>query len=335
MTLPGPSFTAGKPIMHRYRHLFGPVPSRRLGWSLGVDLTPFKTCTLDCVFCQLGRTTVKTAARSEHVSTVSVKRELENWLKRDGKADFITLAGSGEPTLHSRFAEIIDFIHAHTDIPVALLTNGTTLCLPEVRAGACRADLVKVTLSAWNETSFRLIHRPCRGVTFAQLFEGECQLRREFHGQLWVEVFLLRGINSTAHEVRRIAKLVRAIKPDRVQLNTAIRPTAESFVRAVPASRLDELARLFNPPAEVIAEFSSPTRPSVVRANERLVLGLLRRRPCTALQISGACNLHGNECAKYLGRLLRRGEIQADRPGDGAYYTVTDHKVIVSRKGKR
>jgi wyosine [tRNA(Phe)-imidazoG37] synthetase (radical SAM superfamily) len=302
---------------------------------LGVDLTPFKTCTLDCVFCQLGRTTDKTAVRREYVPTASVKREIKDWLKRDGKADYITLAGSGEPTLHSRFGEVIDFIHAHTTIPVALLTNGTTLFLPEVRAAACRADLVKVTLSAWNETSFQLIHRPCRVVTFAQLLEGECQLRQEFHGQLWVEVFLLRGINSAADDVRRIAKLTRTIKPNRVQINTAIRPTAESFVRAVPASRLDELARLFDPPAEVIAEFGSLTRPSLVRANERLVLGLLRRRPCTAMQISGACNLHGNECAKYLGRLLRRGDIQADRPGDGAYYTATDRKVTSPRKGKR
>ncbi len=325
--------------MHRYCHLFGPVPSRRLGWSLGVDLTPFKTCTLDCVFCQLGRTTVKTAERREYVPTESVKRELGDWLKRDGKADFITLAGSGEPTLHTRFAEIIDFIHQRSAIPVALLTNGTTLCLPEVRDGACRADLVKVTLAAWNEKLFDFIHRPCQGVTLQRLLEGESQLRQAFHGQLWVEVFLLRGINSTADDVRRMAPLVRALKPDRVHLNTAIRPPAEPLAKAVSRSRLEELASLFDPSAEVVAEFSSPTRPSLIRANERLILSLLRRRPSTALQISGACNLHGNESAKYLGRLLRRGAIHASRAGAGAYYAVTDCSQAVAAdptgKGKR
>jgi wyosine [tRNA(Phe)-imidazoG37] synthetase (radical SAM superfamily) len=325
--------------MNRYRHLFGPVPSRRLGWSLGVDLTPFKTCTLDCVFCQLGRTTVKTAERREYVPTTSVKKEIEDWLKRDGKADFITLAGSGEPTLHTRFAELIDFIHARSAIPVALMTNGTTLFLPEVRVGACRADLVKVTLTAWNEKLFNFIHRPCQGVTLGRLIEGERQLREEFHGQLWAEAFLLRGINSTADDVRRIAEIVRTIKPDRVQFNTSIRPPAESFAKAVPRSRLIELAGLFDPPAEVVAEFVSPARPSLVRANERLILSLLRRRPCTAMQISGACNLHGNECAKYLGLLVRRGAIRADRREGGAYYETTDREQAVevglSRKGTR
>lgn len=306
--------------MHRYRHIFGPVPSRRLGWSLGVDLTPFKTCTLDCVFCQLGRTTARTAERREYVSTDAVKKELQDWLRRDGRADYITLAGSGEPTLHTRFAEIIDFVHARTTLPVALMTNGTLLSLPEVRAGACRADLVKVTFTSWSEKLFRFIHRPCRGVTFQNLLEGERQLRREFPGQLWVEVFLLRGINSTADDVRRIARLVRTLQPDRVQLNTAIRPPAESFAKAVPGPRLAELARLFAPPAEAIAEFASSRRPSKVRANERLILSLLRRRPCTAVQISGACNLHGNESAKYLGRLLRRGAIRASRAGAEEYY---------------
>jgi len=325
--------------MNRYQHLFGPVPSRRLGWSLGVDLTPFKTCTLDCVFCQLGRTTVKTTERREYVPTQSVKREIDDWLKTDGKADFITLAGSGEPTLHTRFAEIIDFIHARSAIPVALMTNGTTLFLPEVRAGACRADLVKVTLTAWNEKLFDFIHRPCQEVTLRRLLEGERQLRQEFHGQLWVEVFLLRGINSTADDVRSIARLVRATKPNRVQFNTSIRPPAEPLAKAVPSSRLKALASLFDPPAEVVTEFSSHTRPSTVRANERLILNLLRRRPCTAMQISGACNLHGNESAKHLGRLLRQGTVHADRPGDGAYYAATGRKQAVdadrSRKGKR
>jgi wyosine [tRNA(Phe)-imidazoG37] synthetase (radical SAM superfamily) len=310
-------------MKREYKYLFGPVPSRRLGWSMGVDLTPFKTCTLDCVFCQLGHTTRKTAARCEYVSTLAVKREIAAWIKKDGKADFITLAGSGEPTLHTRFGEIIDFIHGRSDIPVALMTNGTTLAQPDVRDGACRADVVKVTLSAWNEELFQEIHRPCAGVTLRRLLDGERALRRVFRGQLWVEVFLMQGVNSTTDDVRRLAELVRTLKPDRVQLNTAIRPPAEPVARALTRFRLETLARLFDPPAEVIAAFHSRARPGIVRHNERLVLGLLRRRPCTAMQIAGACNLHGNACAKYLGRLLRRGAIHADHTVADVYYTAT------------
>jgi wyosine [tRNA(Phe)-imidazoG37] synthetase (radical SAM superfamily) len=255
-----------------------------------------------------------------------VKSEIEDWLKHGGKADFITLAGSGEPTLHSRFGELIDFIHARSDIPVALLTNGTTLFQPEVRAAAGRADLVKVTLATWNQRLFERIHRPCRGVTFRRLVEGERRLREEFHGKLWVEVFVLRGINSTADDMRRIAKIARTIQPDRVQLNTSVRPPAEPLVRAVSGCRLKELARRFGSTAEVVADFRSSTDSPVVRAHKQLILSLLRRRPCTAVQISGACNLQGNECAKYLGRLLQQGAIHADRTGGGAYYTPTGRK---------
>lgn len=221
-----------------------------------------------------GTTVLVGCAHSGIINTLDYIQSLT-----DGKADFITLAGSGEPTLHTRFAEIIDFIH-----------------------------------------------RPCQGVTLRRLLEGERQLRQEFHGQLWVEVFLLRGINSTAEDVRHIARLVREITPNRVQFNTSIRPPAEPIAKAVPSSRMEELASLFDPAAEVVADFSSHTRPSIVRANEKLILNLLRRRPCTAMQISGACNLHGNESAKYLGRLLRRGAIHATRTGDGEYYAATGRK---------
>jgi len=129
--------------MNRYRHLFGPVPSRRLGRSLGVDLTPFKTCTLDCIFCQLGHTTNKTLDRKEYVPVVAVEAELETWIKEGGKADYITLSGSGEPTLHTRFGEVLQFVRDQTAIPTALLSNGTLFWLPEVREAARHADIVK------------------------------------------------------------------------------------------------------------------------------------------------------------------------------------------------
>lgn len=305
--------------MNRYSHLFGPVPSRRLGRSLGVDLTPFKTCTLDCIFCQLGRTTVKTAERREYVPTNSVTKEIEAWLKIDGKADYITLSGSGEPTLHNRFGEIIDFIHECTKIPVALLTNGTTLHLPAVRSAAARADVVKVTLSAWDQKSFEHIHRPCVDVTFRRLANGERRLRDEFWGQIWMEVFLLGGINSTRADVQRIAKVARQIKPDRIQLNTCIRPSAEDFAFAVEKEQMAELAKIFDPPAEVIAE-SHATQRSAGRTNETIIFDMLRRRPCTAAQIANAFGMHLNEVSKHVGALIQAGRIRAERRNLEVYF---------------
>jgi len=235
-----------------FTYLFGPVPSRRLGRSLGVDLTPRKTCTFDCVFCQLGPTTHKTVQRQAYVPTAAVIAELTQWLHAGGTADYITLAGSGEPTLHADFGAIIQFLRAATTIPVALLTNGSLLGDPAVRAAAAQANVVKASLSAWDQPSFASINRPHAALTCAAVVEGLRQFRTAFSGTLWLEVFIVWGMNSIPMDVQAIARLAQTVHPDLVQLNTAVRPPAEEFVQALPRARLEELAALFDPPAEVI-----------------------------------------------------------------------------------
>ena len=304
-----------------YRYLFGPVPSRRFGRSLGIDLTPFKTCSLDCVFCQLGRTTCKTARRGEYVPIQHVLAEFDEWLRTDGNADVVTLSGSGEPTLHARFGEVIEFIRCKTDIPVLLLTNGTMLSVPEVRAAAAGATMVKVSLSAWDQRTFEHLNRPCSGLTFAQLVAGEAAFREAFSGQLYLEVFLLWGINSTPADVKRIAELVAMIGPDRVQLNTAVRPPAEDFAVALPRQHMAELAELFSPPAEVIAEFSAD-HASDIQANENTILAMLQRRPCTAEQVAAVFGMHPNEVSKYIGKLSRTGRVRSSRSEGAVYYSA-------------
>jgi len=188
----------------KYNCLFGPVPSRRFGRSLGVDLTPYKTCSLDCIFCQLGRTTEKTVARKEYVPTDIVLSELKEWLNKDGRADYITLSGSGEPTLHSRFGEVLEFIRANSKIPAVLLSNGTMLNLPEVRDAAACANVVKCSLSAWNQVSYEWVNRPHPQLRFDHLIKGQKDFRAQFKGQLWMEIFLIAGTNSTPANVRKI-----------------------------------------------------------------------------------------------------------------------------------
>ncbi|PKL49247.1 MAG: radical SAM protein [Candidatus Riflebacteria bacterium HGW-Riflebacteria-2] len=302
-----------------YKHLFGPVPSRRFGRSLGIDLTPFKICSYDCVFCQLGRTTRLTLARENFVDLDETLSEIEHWLKNDGKADQITLAGSGEPTLHAGFGEVISFVKARTRIPVAVLTNGSMLYLPEVRKAAAQADIVKISLSAWDQESLEKINRPAPGYRFEQLIEGEKQFRNEFSGKLWIEVFMLDGINSTPAEVAKIAAFVRQIRPDRVQLNTCVRPPAEESARAVPEKSLRELATVFEPAAEIIAEYRAADG-GEVKVNEQAILEMLQRRPCTADQIAEVFGMHLNEVSKYLGMLTRSDLVTATHRNNDVYY---------------
>jgi wyosine [tRNA(Phe)-imidazoG37] synthetase (radical SAM superfamily) len=304
-----------------YKYLFGPVPSRRLGRSLGIDLTPCKTCNFDCVFCQLGRTRNKTAVRKEYVPVDEVLAEIESWLRDDGEADYITLSGSGEPTLHAGFGRVLDFLKK-TDIPSALLTNGSMLNIPQVRDAALLADTVKISLSVWDQHSLEMINRPHEGFRFDDILEGQKNFRRHFKGLLLLEVFVLLGMNSMSADMEKIATHAKEIKPDRIQLNTVTRPPAEEFAAAPSAEILESLAGLFDPPAEIVAEFKSDLS-GKIRANEETIMAMLRRRPCTMEQVAQAFDLHVNEASKYLGRLMRVGRIRAVRKKEAVYYDVS------------
>jgi wyosine [tRNA(Phe)-imidazoG37] synthetase (radical SAM superfamily) len=301
-----------------YHYLFGPVPSRRLGRSLGIDLTPLKTCSLDCVFCQLGRTTNQTLDRKAYYPTEDIIAEVAHWLTNDGCADYLTLSGSGEPSLHAGFGEVLRFLHDQP-MPSALLTNGTLLDRPAVRASAALAHVVKVSLSAWDQKSFEWINRPHRQLTFQSFFHGLKQFRDGFDGQLWLEVFLLSGLNAMRGQVEKIAALSRELAPERIHLNTIARPPAEDFAVAVPISQLEDLCSLFDPPA-CIAVDTVTSRSPAVKANQSAILALLKRRPCTNRQIQTAFGLHINEVSKTLGRLIQRNLIRTDVRNNEVYY---------------
>ena len=305
-------------------HVFGPVPSRRLGRSLGVDLMPFKTCSYDCIYCQLGRTTCKTIERREWVPMDAVldelKRKLACW------PDYITLSGSGEPTLHSRLGEIIEHIQMMTDVPVAVLTNGSLLWQPQVRAELALADVVLPSLDAGDAAKFDIINRPHSSLSFDQVIDGLIAFRGEFTGQYWLEVFLLAGYQAILADVDRIAALVKEIRPDRVQLNTVARPPAEEFALSVAREELARLARRFRLHAEVVVE-----RPSrVVQRSRRLdtcgALDLLLRRPCTAEQAARGLGLNRLEILKHLEALVARGEIETSRHEGEVYYHARHSK---------
>jgi wyosine [tRNA(Phe)-imidazoG37] synthetase (radical SAM superfamily) len=310
-----------KPVT-QYRYLFGPVPSRRLGLSLGVDLIPPKTCSFNCIFCQAGRTTCLTVDRKAYVPVHAIVAELGHWLRQGGTADFITLAGSGEPTLHSGFGRIIDFVHRHSKIKVAVLTNGSLLHDPVVRRAAAKADMVKISLNAWDPASFNRIQRPDSHLTFEQHLEGLRAFRRLFKGQVWLEVFLVSGINSDTATVKRLAELARSIHPDRIHINTAVRPPAEVGIRPVTPARIAKLAALFQPRAEVMADFS--TRPRRMRtaagASVAAVVSLVRRHPSTVRDIAAGLGVPLARVRQWVQVLQTAGRITAGKRGGRVYY---------------
>jgi len=305
-------------VQKAIKYVFGPVPSRRLGRSLGVDLVPFKTCTYDCIYCQLGRTTCKTIERKKWTPIDAVLDELKQ--KLACRPDYITLSGSGEPTLHSRIGELINAIQVMTNIPVAVLTNGSLLWQPEVRAQLANANVVLPSLDAGDEFRFRAINRPHAEISFARMVAGLVDFRREFRGQYWLEVFLLDGYTALKSEVAKLAEWVERIQPDKVQLNTVARPPAEEFAVVVPSERLNELARLFQPAAEVIADHRGSGMRSKVQAGRGAVLGLLRRRPCTVKDVADGLGLHPTEALKLVTGLERRHQVTGRLAGGQRYY---------------
>jgi len=301
-------------------HVFGPVPSRRLGRSLGVDLVPHKTCTLDCVYCQVGRTTRKTLERQCFLPVETVVAEIQAKLRAGPRPDHITLAGSGEPTLYSALGELIARIKAVCDVPVAVLTNGTLLGDAGVREDCASADVVLPSLDAGDEAMFQRINRPAEGITLETLVAGMAAFRDAYPGQIWLEVFLVDGVNDAPEHVGKIAALARRFRPNRIQLNTAVRPTAEPDVVCIPEDRLRTLCPLFTPPAEVIADYRRAPDPEAYRARAEDILEMIRRRPVTLDDIAAGIGVGRNEAAKLVGLLTTERRICAEARSGKTYF---------------
>jgi len=305
-------------------YVFGPVPSRRLGLSLGVDLVPFKTCTHDCLYCQLGRTTDKTVQRTEYVPVTEVLTQVETALTKGPRPDVITLAGSGEPTLHSRLGRIVQDIKRLTEVPLVILTNGSLFDRPEVRRDCVSADIVIPSLDAGTEETFQRINRPAAGMTLAQHVEGLVAFRDEFPGRFWLEVMLVEGVNTSDEEIARLRSLAERVRPDRIQLNTVVRPPAERTAVAVGRERLMEICRAMGPPAEIVGPVRSKhAAVENASANARCaedVLAVIQRHPCTAEDVAAGLGITRDEAARHLERLLAEQLVDRRVCGHQEYY---------------
>ena len=271
--------------MPAYRHLFGPVHSRRFGRSLGVDLVRPKTCSLNCLFCQLGPTPATTTERRADVPVNEIVAELNTWLRAGGQTDFVTLGGSGEPTLHPRFGEVLRWVRDNMPFRSLLLSNGTLFSLEEVRRDAALADVVKVSLHAWDQASFERIARPHASLRLDAILEGYRRFRSLFRGRLHLEVFVVPGINDQPEQMARIARLTIPFRPDVIQLNTLDRPPADSLVQTISSETLAQLAPLFSPVAEIPAcHPSGVSTASADLPDTDSLVALIRRHPASLNQ---------------------------------------------------
>lgn len=303
--------------MAQYKHLYGPVPSRRLGRSLGLDMVPMKTCCYDCVYCQLGATTQHTSERRGYVSVDEVLAELEAWLEAGGEADYLTFAGCGEPMLNIDLGDAMARAKALCDIPVCLLTNGALLWRKGPRDAAMQADLIVPSLDAATEETFQRINQPVKGLFIDQVIDGIKETVLEFHGDVWLEVMLVAGLNDTDEELAALGDAVREIRPAEVQINTVVRPAPGRDVERVDNGTLVRARVILGPGATVISSAWERDVPEGAEHSEQEVLALVSYRPCTLKDVSHGLGMHPNEAVKYLEHLISQGKLKReDRDGE-------------------
>jgi len=311
------------------RYVFGPVPSRRLGISLGVDLIPFKHCSLDCLYCECGRTTCLQSERSSFVNPSLVKEQLKEVLNHQKHLDYITFSGSGEPLLSIDIGEVIDYIKTLSSTPVAILTNGTLLHQKDVLRDITRCDLLLPSLDAADEETFNFINRPSPLLNFDQYINGLLQLKSQFKGPVWLEVFLAKGINDDPRHLGLLHTLIARIAPDKVQLNSLDRPPAYASILPLASDELERIAKSWpDLPVEVIKRTSRASEINHFSHNlQHNLLNTIRRRPLTMPDLVSLTGKEGSEIRRYLDILENEKQIKTIISGDQIYFADIEHQI--------
>jgi wyosine [tRNA(Phe)-imidazoG37] synthetase (radical SAM superfamily) len=304
----------------KHRFVYGPVPSRRLGFSLGVDILPYKTCSLDCIYCQLGPSGRTLNRRRAYFSVREILSQIRQALETAPRVDHITFSGSGEPTLNKNLGQIIRGVKKMTRIPVAVLTNGTLLTRQDVRAELQAADIVVPSLDAVPSSLFRKVNRPHSSLEAGRIIEGLVRFRKEFPGQIWLEVMLVKGVNDTPAHIRGLGKAAAAINPDRIQLNTVVRPPAEAFATPLSLRELHRIRKALGAKAEVVVAFDDKRRTRECGNLEEAIAAVVKRRPITARDLSASLGGRQAEIQNALNRLIEAGRVHAALHGQKTFY---------------
>ena len=311
----------------QYAHLFGPVRSRRLGSSLGVDLVPFKTCNCNCIYCECGGAPSVSHRRAEYIPASELISELEQYLNSIPPIDVVTFAGSGEPTLNTALGPVIRFVkNRFPGFKTALLTNGTLFHLREVRDEVLTVDLVLPSLDAVSPEVFHRVNRPCRGLDVRKLIDGLIAFSSEYKGDLRVEIFIVPGVNDTPAELVLFKDVLLKIRPTRVQLNSLDRPGPCEWVTTATVESLQMIAEYFRPlPVEIISRNASCVMPPLSHPEnlDGTIRRQLQRRPATLEEIAVLCSAAINEIQPVLNDLTARHFLETDKVNGRLYYRVT------------
>jgi len=317
------------------KYVFGPVASRRLGLSLGIDPIPRKLCTMDCIYCEVGPTDKLAFRRRDYVPVADILAEVRAVLgqlgalrvpEQSGRSveftplQYVTFSGSGEPTLHSRLGEMIRAVKSMTAVPVAVLTNGTLLFMEEVRRDLLEAGVGLPSLDAATQEVFERVDRPHPRLRIDRVIEGLRSFRREYWGQLWIEVLLVDGVNDGDEEVSRIKAALDSIAPDRVQLNTVVRPPSDSSARPVTREKMEAIRAILGDRTEIVASFRAGAKSREVDGLKDVIRAVVARRPMTIVDMVESLGCDVAEIEKEIGDLQRRGDLVCRKQGNEVFY---------------
>ncbi len=292
------------------KYTYGPVPSRRLGRSLGIDIVSSKSCTANCIYCQIGSREPLPPIRKRFFPPGDIEADIDTAVAVTEDIDWLTFSGSGEPTLSNDLGQLVDHCKSIGTAPVCVLTNGTLLWMPSVRDGLSNADLVVPNLDAAAPELFKRIVRPHESITFDKYLDGMLDFSSEFEGSLHLEIVLVAGINDSDEHLHKLAEIVEKISPDGVWIGTIKRPPAETYVKPVSEETLLKAAGIIGKSSEIIHDYKS-------RGNEvfpswdiaEKIIELLKRRPETAKNIAEGLSANYHETLKAISRLEESGEI--------------------------
>ncbi len=305
--------------------VFGPVRSRRLGLSLGVDPLVPKTCSFDCLYCEIGPTTCHTLERRAYRPLEEIEKALREKLSEPGlHFEVLTFAGSGEPMLHAQFGELVACARRLTDRPLCLLTNSSLFFREDVRREVQGVDILLPSLDAAREETFKRLNRPVPGLSVEKIIEGLATLRAEHPGEMWLEIMLVSGVNDREEDIEALVEAVSRIRPHRVQLNTVDRPPAYAEARALPLERLREIAARFTPQAEVISREALKAVSSRRPVSQEEILALLEHRPCPSEEIAQALGYDFRETLGALEEMVKKGLLRTKVHERRVFYHVAD-----------
>jgi wyosine [tRNA(Phe)-imidazoG37] synthetase (radical SAM superfamily) len=311
-----------------FRYLFGPIPSRRLGISLGVDLVPHKVCNLNCIYCESGNTSVHTNKRDDYIPYKEILKELETYLAGKPKLDYITFSGAGEPTLHMGIGQILNYIKSHfPQYKTCLITNGLLFSKEEVRNELREIDLILPSLDAATQAIFMQINRPVKGVEIKDVAEGLYLFNKSFKGEMWLELFIVPGVNDTQDELSLLKEYFTRIKPTKVQLNTLDRPGSVEKLKAATYEELLKIQTfLFPVKTEIIYRQHISGKVDVLQKDYKsLVVKLVARRPCSLEDLSQVLSLDTSEAEEVIRQLLEEKKIEKEKQGRLEFYKLPSH----------